>query len=339
MDMDSVSQTGRHDGAPPAQVRVAFYGRVGRDDDPLLSLQRQLHAVQAVFAALSPVVRCYADVGPRCGVGGGSAVGLRLGDFRVEGGIDQLLARAASTVRDFEVLACSTIDRLSPRYLDGVRIEADLAEHGVQVVATADTPAIAVPAALDGAAALRARTRRWAWDLVADECARKSRTARDRLLAQGWHIGRMPYGYRADTVVVDGVRRTRLLVDPVHAPVVRAIFTLRVQDGLGVVGIARALNAHAAHGDADLPHTAGASRRWSAGAVRAILANPVYTGHHVRGRRDATGRTRPLQEWMWSADTVHEPIVSRDVFVAGQQVPGIVASAPRVSRRTSAVAP
>jgi hypothetical protein len=98
---------------------------------------------------MTPVVLCYADVGPYHGVGTGgrSVAGCWLGDDQVAGGMDQLVARAASAEHDFEVVACSSIDRLSLRHLDAVRIEADLAEHTVRVVA-AHEPAIGVPSSL-----------------------------------------------------------------------------------------------------------------------------------------------------------------------------------------------
>jgi hypothetical protein len=69
-------------------------------------------------------------------------------------------------------------------------------------------------------------------------------------------------------------------------------------------------------------------------AVRAILRNPRYTGRQGwnRQRRDeglidvddvALGhetkqRWNPEGEWIWSADTVHEPLISPEVFEAAQ---------------------
>jgi DNA invertase Pin-like site-specific DNA recombinase len=151
----------------PAPERVAFYGRVARDEQPLLSLQRQLHAVRAALATTTPVLRCYADVGPyhAVGTGGRSVAGCWLGDDQVAGGMDQLLARAASAEHGFEVVACSSIDRLSLRRLDAVAIDADLAEHTVRVVA-ADEPAIGVLSSLGDVPhghtmQTRATLRRW----------------------------------------------------------------------------------------------------------------------------------------------------------------------------------
>src|SRR5947209_3125330 len=108
--MDSSGHDRSHDG-PGTRARVAFCGRVARDEQRLLSLQRQLRAVRAALATTTPSLRCYADVGPyhAVGTGGRSVAGCWWGDDQVAGGVDQLLARAASAEHDFEVVAYSSI--------------------------------------------------------------------------------------------------------------------------------------------------------------------------------------------------------------------------------------
>src|SRR5436305_6114058 len=172
--MNSQNHDRCHD-RPLPPVRVAFYGRVARDNQPLLSLQRQVRAVRAVLATMAPIVRCYADVGPYhgLGTGGRSVAGGWLGDDQIEGGIDQLLARAASAERDFDIVACSSIDRISLRHLDRADIEAALAEHTVRVIA-ADQPTSHLLSALADvpnahAMRTRARSQRSARELLADQ--------------------------------------------------------------------------------------------------------------------------------------------------------------------------
>ncbi|MEC3974970.1 hypothetical protein [Amycolatopsis sp. H20-H5] len=99
--MNSSTHHRCHDG-PRTRARVVFYGRVARDEQPLLSLQRQVRAVRAALGTMAPIVRCYADAGPHTGLGTGgrSVTGCSVGDKRVAGGIDQLLARAASAGAD-----------------------------------------------------------------------------------------------------------------------------------------------------------------------------------------------------------------------------------------------
>ena len=74
---------------------------------------------------------------------------------------------------------------------------------------------------------------------------------------------------------------------------------------------------------------------WSKSAVRAILRNPRYTGRQVwnRQRREevlidvddvALGHETKLRwnderDWIWSADAVHEPLISPELFTEAQQ--------------------
>jgi site-specific DNA recombinase len=156
--------------------------------------------------------------------------------------------------------------------------------------------------------------------------------------------GRPPYGYR----LVDagphphpakaalGGRLHRLEPDPLTAPVVERIFE-EYLDGRGYYAIAERLTADAVpspagHDPARNPHRHG--RAWGKSAVRAILANPRYTGYQVWGRqrRDevlldvddvAAGHTsrrrwNPATNWVWSAEPAHQPLVSRETFQAVQ---------------------
>jgi site-specific DNA recombinase len=149
--------------------------------------------------------------------------------------------------------------------------------------------------------------------------------------------GRPPYGYRLVAAsphpnaekARGGATLNRLELDPATAPVVKRIFADRLA-GRGYSSIARALN------QAGVPSPSGADparnphrgpRGWAASAVRAILANPRYTGHEVWGRqrRDyelidptapAEGHQRRMRwndadDWIWSPRPTHEPIISR----------------------------
>jgi site-specific DNA recombinase len=342
--MNSSTHDRCHD-APLTRARVVFYGRVARDEQPLLSLQRQVRTVRAVLGTMAPIVRCYADVGPHTGLGTGgrSVAGCLVGDEQVAGGIDQLLARAASAERDFEVVVCSSIDRISKRPLDGVRIEAALAEHAVRLVA-ADEPTSHVLSALADVPDARAMTtratlRRWAWELVTDERTRLSNATRERLLDQGWHVGPVPYGYTSDTVIVAGARRRRLLVEPTQATIVQSIFSSYVCQRRGVTQIARDLNQSASSAVSSTPHTDGPPRQWTGSQIRAVVSNPVYTGYRVTNRRDATRRPRPVHEWTWSKKTVRPRIVPQDVFLTAQRITTDRRPSPQGRGNNTAVKP
>jgi DNA invertase Pin-like site-specific DNA recombinase len=302
-------------------VRVAFYGRVARDENPQHALQQQLRAVRAALPSEVPIVGRFVDVGPWNGLSGSTYASsiASLCGRPVDGGVTDLLDRTMRPDRHFDVVACSDADRLSRRLVDRVRIEDDLAAYGVRVVTAVD-PAIATLPPLDTPDTTQKRLRRWAWDLVTAETTHLARAVRDQMRAEGWHLGPTPYGYATETLTVDRRQRRRLVADPVCAEAVRTIFAYRAHHGLGVTAVARALNADPHQTAARAPDTSNAARPWSPATVRAILANPVYTGHLVSNRVDAARRLRPITEWTWSPTPAHEPIIAVDVFLAAHHI-------------------
>ncbi len=159
--------------------------------------------------------------------------------------------------------------------------------------------------------------------------------------------GRPPYGYRlADAgphpnpgKAAIGQRLHCLEVDPVAAPVVRRIFSEYVA-GRGLYAIAEGLTrdgvpSPSAHDPSRNRHRASSGGAWSKSAVRAILANPRYTGRQVWGRqrRDevlidvddvALGHATKLRwcdrdAWVWSAEVTHEALVTPELFAEAQR--------------------
>jgi len=125
-----------------------------------------------------------------------------------------------------------------------------------------------------------------------------------------YNIGGAPYGYVPERIphpnpakAAQGRTKTRLVLDPVRAPVVEQIFTWRTVDKLGVTTITDRLNADP--GRCPSPKPGG----WTTSAVYAILRNPKYTGHMVYGRRrSASGRRHhyvPQDQWIWSPEQTH----------------------------------
>ncbi|GAA2133321.1 hypothetical protein GCM10009760_09370 [Kitasatospora kazusensis] len=162
---------------------------------------------------------------------------------------------------------------------------------------------------------------------------------------QGRYLGgRPPYGYRLidagphpnRALARRGLRIQRLDVDSHTGPVVVWIFTQRLA-GHSVARITRALN------DASIPCPAAADPdrnphrtgdRWVLTTVRAILANPRYTGHQVwnrqrtdhdlidpantaLGHRDVQRRNTP-QDWAISRSQAHPALVSDADFITAQ---------------------
>jgi len=117
----------------------------------------------------------------------------------------------------------------------------------------------------------------------------RERTSRGRL--QKARSGKLPlafqpYGYRYDVT-------TALLVpDHAEAEVVRRLFRLFLNDGLGPAAIADRINA--------LGTPARKGGAWHRAVVRQILANPVYTGIFWTNRWDTAGcslnRHRPPED-------------------------------------------
>lgn len=158
--------------------------------------------------------------------------------------------------------------------------------------------------------------------------------------------GRPPYGYLLGDAsphpnpskAANGQRLRRLEVDLIAAPVVQRIFD-EFCAGSGLQTIALGLNrdgilSPSAHDPLRNPHRSTGRGRWAKTAVRAILANPRYTGFEIwnKQRKDevlvdvddvALGhqtkmRWNDTSEWIWSPEPMHEAIVTREQFDAAQ---------------------
>ncbi len=158
--------------------------------------------------------------------------------------------------------------------------------------------------------------------------------------------GRPPYGYKlADAgphpnpaKAADGKRLHVLAIDDPAAAVVRRIFAEYLA-GNGLYAIAEHLTRDgilcpSAHDRARNSHRCGIA--WSKYAIRAILANPRYTGRQVwnKQRKDevlidihdiALGHTTKQRwndqdQWIFSDSIVHPPIIDADTFTRTQQV-------------------
>ena len=138
----------------------------------------------------------------------------------------------------------------------------------------------------------------------------------------------------------DGRRLHALEPDPTAAPVVQRIFTEYLA-GRGLYAIAEGLTRDgvacpSAHDPGRNRHRCGVA--WSKAAVRVILSNPRYTGRQVwnKQRKDevlidvedvALGNETHLrwntpQEWVWSEQVVHEPLVEVETFERAKAVLG-----------------
>jgi site-specific DNA recombinase len=310
-------------------LRFAWWGRVSTEDqqDPTLSLPRQLHASRAAIPEGSAIIAHYYDVeSGRKELeqrGRGTAHERFAIPIPRDGGIQDLLHEAQRSDRGFDAVICESIERIARRTYFGTKIEHDLERSGVALFA-ADEPIV-----LNGKRATTILTRRVKqgvaeWYVL--ELLEKSWDGFCEHTRQGWNVGRPPYGYVADRIPhpvparrAEGKTKSRLVPDPLRAPVVHQIFTWRVVDRLGYAEITDRLNTDLDRYPSPVsPDPARQRDYWSRYSAREILLNPKYTGYMVWNRRATKkgGKVNPPEAWVWSAEPTHEPIVSREMFEA-----------------------
>ncbi|MFI5066571.1 MAG: recombinase family protein [Streptosporangiales bacterium] len=158
--------------------------------------------------------------------------------------------------------------------------------------------------------------------------------------------GRPPYGYRLidagphpnPAKAADGKRLHALAIDEPAAEVVGRIFAMFIA-GRGIYAIAERLTAEgipspSAHDPDRNRHRCGIA--WNKYAVRAILANPRYTGRQVwnRQRKDevlidvhdvalghmAKMRWNDEDQWIFSEEIVHPPVIDAGTFRQAQDL-------------------
>ncbi len=131
-----------------------------------------------------------------------------------------------------------------------------------------------------------------AWDQRGSDERRRERAREGmrRRALRGEVLGRAPYGY----VVAD----RQLVPDPREAATVKRIFALYLEQNEGIRRIARQLN--------DEGIVTGTGRPWTAGAVRNVLRNAVYTGLY---RRLGVTVTRAHQSLVTTAQ--HAEVIRR----------------------------
>ena len=156
----------------------------------------------------------------------------------------------------------------------------------------------------------------------------KSRQGLETSTRQGWHTGGVAlYGYRF--AVHDhpnphkasrGQAKRTLDLDPVRAPVVRAIYEMYLAGGVGITQIRDRLNAEPDRYPPPVPvDPARSLGAWSRSSVWEVLRNPKYTGYQVwnrKARKKGHNRVNPEQTWIWSEEPAHPAIVTKDEHAA-----------------------
>lgn len=167
-------------------------------------------------------------------------------------------------------------------------------------------------------------------DTYSRDISRKVSSAIKTKQERGEFVGvYAPYGYSKSEE-----DRHRLVSNPETAPVVREIFSLRLQ-GMGYAGIARSLNARGIPSPGAYLFQRGLSARenyrdsmWAVWNIKEILSSEVYLGHLIQGKRTKASykharieRYAPADEWRICRN-VHEPLVDNGTFEAVQKLAG-----------------
>jgi site-specific DNA recombinase len=316
-------------GTEPVPVPVAFLGRTSTMvlQDPAASLRRQLGKVTGRLPAGWFIAVHFWDIES----GGldlearGRGTGYDKLDIGIprDGGLADLLAEAASPQARFAVVMCEDISRASRDTYSSLRLEKQLTASGIPLVAS-DEPIDA--GGMTATTLLLRRMKQSVAEWYRFETKAKASAGFAVHSRDGYNIGVPPYGYRGDrrphpvpSKAAQGQAKTRLVPDPRRAAVVAQVYAWRAEQKLGLNTIAQKLNA-----DPLAYPPPGKAGCWQPSVLARILANPKYTGYMVYGRtrtaKGQRGRPAPRDQWLWSDQPAHEPIVSRELWDAAQGI-------------------
>jgi len=134
---------------------------------------------------------------------------------------------------------------------------------------------------------------------------------------RGFHNGgRVPYGYRLEKVADGSREHSRLVPGPEEeVALVREIFRLATDQGMGVKSITNELNARG------VPAPRG--KHWPSSTINHLLGNRVYVGDQVWFKRRKQGRdgrkVQAKENWIVTEDA-HEALIDRATFERRQEL-------------------
>jgi site-specific DNA recombinase len=339
-----------------AATPVAWMGRTSTDDaqDPTLSLPRQLENSRNALPPGFVIAAKFYDVESGRTMVERRGTGNAHQQFDIpiprDGGIADLLKEAQQPDRRFVAVVCESIERVARTTYFSTKIEHELEQAGVALLAADEgIDPSAIPSLNQAAAPFRRATptlTRRIKQAIAEwyvlNMLELSWGGTKAHTNQGFNIGKPPYGYLAvktrhpvKNKAEQGKTKHRLTPDPVRGPVVTQIFLWRALDRIGYQAIADRLNSDLDRYPPPEPilpdsipgegrHQVGA---WTAGSVREILDNPKHTGYMVwnrrkrpRPERGIRGKVNPPSAWVWSSAPTHEPLVTRELFQAASTI-------------------
>ena len=245
-------------------LKAAVYCRVSTDNQEAdLSISAQLKALREYAARNGYViVREFVDE-------------AETGRSSTRPGFRTMVSLARRPQKPFDVVLVWKYSRFARSRQDSIVYKAMLRKHGITVVSINepfdDTPTgrllEAIIESLD----------EFYSDNLGEEVTRGMRESASR----GFYLScRPPYGYHKVRVRDGAKDRVRLEPDACQAKTVSAIFS-DVLNGKGLIEIARDLNSRGV--------ASPRGKGWGKTGIRAILANEVYAGTYVWGRRSKRG--------------------------------------------------
>ena len=146
--------------------------------------------------------------------------------------------------------------------------------------------------------------------------SRRMRRGLNRTIQEGGYVSNAPYGYKRVTIG----KLPSLEPVPEEADMVRLMFDLYVNQGVGCTGIAETLNQLGA-----VPRRGGPFNRSTVGV---ILKNPVYCGKIARNKTSGRAKARdskksavyhPQTDWILF-NGVHPPIIEQELYDKAQEL-------------------
>ena len=314
------------DGVGPGQpVPVAMLGRTSTLEmqDPFGSITRQITSAREWLPEGFYIAGYYWDI-----ESGGLDLEERghAGTYQPfvdkglprDGGLADLLSEARSPSPRFAAVVCEDIERSARNMLSALKLEDELGKHDLLLFATDE------PIDLDGtdpATILLRRTKQNMAEYFRLSLKQSMWRGMRTHAAQGYNLGKVLDGYLPEKIphpapskAAQGRTKTLLAIDEIRAPIIAAIYAMRVEEKLGVPTIQARLSADPVTYPAADPDTG-----WTLGGIYSILANPKYTGYQVFGRR-RKGKPTPPDKWYWSEKPTHRAIIDRETWEAAQRI-------------------
>ncbi len=213
---------------------------------------------------------------------------------------------------DVDLILVHKLDRFSRNREESILFKSLLRRHGVTVKSITENYDPETPQGFLYEGMIEVINQFYSMNL-ATETLKGMRENAER----GYHNGgRVPYGYRLAKVTEGSREHSRLVPGPdEEVAVVREVFRLATDHGLGVKAIANELNRRGVRGPC--------SEHWNSSTINHMLSNRVYVGDQVWFRSKKAGRdgreATDKDQWIVTEDA-HEPLVDREVFQRRQEI-------------------